>query len=76
MAQCYRIALRESREASHSLHIVGALRKADAAEVAWLAGEANEFVAMLVTSVRRLDQPVLDESNKRGRGTERLRRKR
>jgi len=57
MAQCYRVALRESREARHSLQIVRELRKADAAEVAWLAGEANEFIAMLVTSVRRLDAP-------------------
>ena len=58
MAQCYRIALRESREARHSLQVVRDLRKGDASEVAWLESEANEFIAMLVTSVRRLDEPV------------------
>ena len=73
MAQCYRVALRESREARHSLQIVRELRKADAAEVAWLAGEANEFIAMLVTSVRRLDAPrgdvMRERKEERGRKT-------
>jgi hypothetical protein len=61
MAQCYRVAVRESREVAHSLDIVSDLRKGDPVEVKWLVGEAHEFIAMLVTSVRRLDRPPDDE---------------
>lgn len=57
MTQCYVIALRESREAKNALGVLLDLPKGDPEEVAWLYGEADEFVAMLNVSVTKLRRP-------------------
>lgn len=57
MAQCYRTALREAREARTALAVLRKVPKGDPTEVAWLHGEADEFVAMLHVSVRNLQKP-------------------
>jgi len=57
MAQCYTVALRESREAAYWLTVLRDLERADTAEVEWLLSEAQEFVAILTVSVRHLRQP-------------------
>jgi four helix bundle protein len=56
MAVKYAIALRESREAHYWLRL-WATRSEWTAEVQPLVREANEFVAMLTVSVRRLREP-------------------
>jgi four helix bundle protein len=57
MAQCYRTALREAREARTALAVLRDVPKGDPTEVAWLHAEANEFVAMLHVSVKKLERP-------------------
>jgi four helix bundle protein len=57
MTQCYLTALREARETKHALAVIRDIPKGDPAELAWLYGEADEFVAMLDVSVKKLRRP-------------------
>lgn len=57
LIQAYTTALREAREAKHGLATIGELRKGDPSEVAWLHGEADEFAAILFSSLRTLRNP-------------------
>jgi four helix bundle protein len=54
MAQCHLNALREAREAKNAIGVIRDIPKGDPAELAWLYVEADEFVAMLDVSVRKL----------------------
>lgn len=60
MAQSYLTALREGREAKSSLAVLRDLPRGNPAEVSWLYGEADEFIAMLHVSVTKLQQPPND----------------
>ena len=59
MAHCYRIALREAREAKSSLAVLRDLPAGDPTEVAWLHDETDQFVAILYVSVGKLQGPPL-----------------
>lgn len=54
MANAYAVALREAKEARHELEVIRDLGKGDAAEIKWLIGEADAFIAMLFVSIRHL----------------------
>jgi four helix bundle protein len=57
MALCYLTALREARETRTALAVLRDIPKGEPTEVDWLHAEANEFVAMLHVSVRKLQRP-------------------
>ena len=58
MAHCFLLALREARETKHALAVIRDIPKGDPLELAWLYGEADEFVAMLDVSVQKLKRPA------------------
>jgi four helix bundle protein len=60
MIQVFTTALREAREAKHCLDTVRDLRKGDPVEIAWLHAEADQFAAILFTSLRSLRNPPGD----------------
>jgi four helix bundle protein len=62
MASKYAIALREAREARYWLRLLEATDEMRKDDLTPLIREADEFVAMLTVSVRRLREPV-DGSN-------------
>ena len=57
LIQVYTTALRDSYEAKHCLATIRDLGKGTPSEVEWLHGEADEFAAVLFTSIRRLRNP-------------------